>query len=228
MVVVLGAVLVSPWYAITTTQQVTQTFSSKSTYTSQVAFASTSYETQLLYNLTSPATLSGSVFIFTTNDFYLRGNSTYYVNITCTPCASSTSTFFLSPSPPGGNTTLNAFTVGYDRTGHGNVPITVPKSGRYYIWLYLDLFNGGSGLPSVTIDNFVVSSGRIAESETLMQGFTRTLSNYTTTTMTESSTTAVSPATELGATPFGLIIVLLALLVVVAVLFDRRKAHKSE
>ncbi|MGA2791251.1 MAG: hypothetical protein ABSF00_10855 [Candidatus Bathyarchaeia archaeon] len=206
VLVVVLFVLVVPWYPMPTSQVVPQT----QTYTTQLEVSTTSYQTQTIYSMPNPVTLTGifvapTTAVFTSTEFNLQNGSIYLVNLSwqpCNPCVRGT--IFLSPHES--NDLLN-YTLYYDAFGHGHGILTVAKSGAYSILIY-----NSSPIP-ITLSNLLITTS-VAYAFQL----TETVTTYNAVAITQLSQTTVPPYTILGAVASTILLALAMLLVVLSIL----------
>ena len=208
-------VLVTPLFPVPVSQEVVQTNS----YTTQFQVPTTTYEVQTIYSLPRPVTLMGltgppATAIFVSTEFKLQSNFMYEAEVTCQPCETGKGSIAFLFLFPQGNNTLLEYPLRYDVPGQGHGNLTVSRSGVYGIVMYC-------------INSCTISTLSIIVSVPYSFQLTETATTYNTVTMTEHSQTTVPIYTILGVLASGAILVLLALLVVLSILFDRRMISAS-
>jgi hypothetical protein len=216
------AILVTPWYPVTTSYQVPQTFTQ--TTTSIFEVPTTTYQMQNVYSLSSPFTIPGAQNpltrqAFVSNPFYLEVGSALYVTATCTHCVIGVHEDFGNYSQV--EITLN----GKSPQEQGTVayPMVVPQSGLYVAEVgNINLLYPGSSLETGSI---MLSQLSVVASVPQASSLTETGYNTEYSTqlleLTEQSVTSTSPYSVLGTFPSLLLLAIVGLLVVLSVLLDQ-------
>ena len=205
--------LTTPLYPVQVNQEAYLT----SSFTTLFEAPTVTYEVQTVYSLTEPVTLTGLTgpekAIFVSVEFELQSNFTYEAEVTCQPCEVGKGSIFLFLQ---GNKKLLEYPLYYDVPGHGHGTLTVPRSGIYGIMIYC--------INSCTISN--VSLNKVVRHNFQV---TRTVTPYSTATLTISWQTKLPVYSILGVLASAVILLLLALLVLLTVLIEIRTlpAHST-
>ena len=218
---VVAVVLATPWYQLTTSQEVTNTFTQTFTTTSGVTFqvASTSQRAQTVYTLPSPITVQGTPnFVncisapsasicgaWSSTPFILEEGSSISVTCTCHGVLAIYGTY-----PPYRNV---------DFTLNGRPPtneMIVPVTGLYNFGIInLETY------PVTESGLTVIEQTPVTMSLTDTNYYTGSNTEFNTLESTVASLTQVAPYSVIGILPSGILLVLICVIVLFVGLFER-------
>ncbi len=227
VLIVVILVLIAPWYPMTTSQVVLQTQS----FTTQFETPTTNYQTVTVYTLSGPVKLqsvnygppepSDSCALswiycnlageFESGRFNLQAEDTYTVTVSeCQECSLAIAY--------GQEIAFGEENTQVSIHGSGQTSFVVPNSGAYLVTVgNYGEWNSTGVLNAISITGSVPQSVQV----------TRTLTTYSTTSVTEYSQIIVSPYTVLGVTVSATAIALLALIAIMFDLFERQKRQPT-
>ena len=218
MLIAAAILLFAPWYPVTTSQLVAQTQS----YTTQFEVPTTNYQTVTAYALSSPVELHSVNYgppsppcstswvycnvsaMYQSQTFNLQGGVSYTVTVTeCPACG-----IYIEQQ-------FGAYNTYASITGSGEASFVAPASGSYQVYAS----SGADGGTNPGMLNALTITGSIPQSAEVAQ----TVTTYSTASVAQYSQTEVSPYMALGLAASATILALLALIVVLCILFERRK-----
>lgn len=231
VLVVAIVVLIMPWYQVTTSQIVPQTQS----YTTQFEVPTTNYQIVTVYTLPSPVELHSANYgppspPCATSFFYCNSNAFWHsenfslqtgviYTVTVNECPEC-SLWFEGIAPSGSTPPLTGpqFNINVSVDGSGEESFAAPASAMYQVVVgYGGSYNTTAMLHAISI------IGSVPQDVTL----TQTLTAYSTRSVTTYAQTTVSPYTTVGVTASATVLVMLVLMVVLSIFFERQKRQPT-